>query len=196
MKTCAERKPTHRLNRGSYFLTAGEPIMRNTTAGAIGGVVAGMIVSGVMAVGRDAGVLHRTLADQASDWLDRRFGAREWAGEDGTQVLEQGVHFAASAAFGAVYGATRPLTQSVPPVAAGALFGAGLYAVAIAGVAPRIGLTPDHDDEAETVALQRLGLHVLFGVITALVADALAPIRRAPKAKAASVVKIVDPRQG
>jgi hypothetical protein len=69
----------------------------------------------------------------------------------------------------------------VPPVAAGALFGAGLYAVAIAGVAPRIGLTQGEDREETSVALQRLGLHVLFGVITALVVDALAPIRRAPK---------------
>ncbi len=170
--------------------------MRNTTAGAIGGVVAGVIISGVMAIGRDAGLLHETLADRASDWLDRRFKTRDWAGEDGTQALEQGGHLAASAAFGAVYGATRPLTQAVPPVAAGALFGAGLYAVAIAGVAPRIGLTPDEDHEVEAVALQRLGLHVLFGVITALVVDALAPVRRPPRAKAAPVVKIADPGQG
>ncbi len=170
--------------------------MRNTTAGAIGGVVAGAIVSGVMAVGRDAGLLHKTLADQASDWLDRRFNTRDWAGEDGTQALEQGAHLAASAAFGAVYGATRPLTQSVPPVAAGALFGAGLYAVAIAGVAPRIGLTPDEDHDVEAIALQRFGLHVLFGVITAVVADALAPVRRAPKSTAAPVVKIADPGEG
>jgi len=171
-----------------------ERLMRNTTAGAIGGVVAGVIVNGVMAIGRDAGLLQKTLADQASDWLDRRFNTRDWAGEDGTQALEQGNHLAASAAFGAVYGATRPVTQSVPPVAAGALFGAGLYAVAIAGVAPRIGLTPD--DDSETVALQRFGLHVLFGVITALVADALAPVRRAPRPKPATVVKIADPGQG
>ncbi len=168
--------------------------MRNTTAGAIGGVVAGLILSGLMAVGRDAGLLHKTLADQASDWLDRRFHTRDCVGEDGTEALEQGHHLAASAAFGAVYGATRPLTQSVPPVAAGALFGAGLYAVAIAGVAPRIGLTPD--DEADGAALQRLGLHVLFGVITAVVADALAPIRGAPRSKARPAVKIADPGQG
>jgi len=117
--------------------------MRKTTAGAIGGVVAGLIISGVMALGRDAGLLHETLADRASDWLDQRFGTRVWAGEDGTQALEHANHLAASAAFGAVYGATRPLTQMAPPVAAGALFGAGLYAVAIAGVAPTIDLTQD-----------------------------------------------------
>jgi hypothetical protein len=173
-----------------------ERVMRNTTAGAIGGVVAGAILSGVMAVGRDAGLLHKTLADHAGDWLDRRFNTRAWAGHDGTEALEQANHLAASAAFGAVYGATRPLTESVPPVAAGALFGAGLYAVAIAGVAPRIGLTPDEDDEIDGVALQRLGIHVLFGVIVALVADALAPIRRAPKPHTAPSFKIADPGEG
>ncbi len=170
--------------------------MRKTTAGVIGGVVAGVIVSGVMAIGRDAGLLHKTLADHASDWLDQRFDTRSWAGEDGTQALEQANHLAASAAFGAVYGVSRPLTQSVPPVAAGALFGAGLYAVAIAGVVPTIGLTPDQGREPDGVVLQRLGLHVLFGVITALVADALAPVRRAPMSKAKPVVKIAGPGQG
>ncbi len=161
--------------------------MRKTTAGAIGGVVAGMIVSGVMALGRDAGLLHETLADRASDWLDRRFNTRDWAGEDGAQALEQANHLAASAAFGALYGATRPVTQWAPPVAAGALFGAGLYAVAIAGVAPTIDLTEDQADTPDAVVLQRFGLHVLFGVITALVADALAPIGRPAKSKAAPV---------
>jgi len=178
--------------------------MRKTTAGAIGGVVAGMILSGMMAIGRDAGLLHKTLADRARGWLDERFNTDAWAGEDGTQALEQSSHLAAAAAFGAVYGATRPMTQSVPPVAAGALFGAGLYAVAIAGAAPRLGLTDGEDHEADGVALQRFGLHVLFGVITAVVADALAPIRRPPpaealakdtaeaEAKAAPLVKTVD----
>jgi len=173
-----------------------ERVMRNMTAGAIGGVVADVIVSGVTAVGRDAGLLHKTLADQASNWLDQRFNTRDWAGEDGTQALEQGSHLAAAAAFGAVYGATRPITQAVPPFAAGALFGAGLYAVAITGVATRNGFTPDDEDD-EAIGLQGLGLHVLFGVITALVADALAPVRRAPKAKAAApAVKIADPGEG
>jgi len=171
-----------------------ERFMRNTTAGAIGGLVAGVIVGGVMALGRDARLLHETLADRASDWLDRRFDTRNWAGEDGTQALEHGSRLAAASAFGAVYGATRPLTQSVPPVAAGALFGAGLYAVAIAGADPRVALTSD--DDIETVALRRLGLNVLFGVITALVADALASGRRVPRPKPARAFKVADPGQG
>jgi hypothetical protein len=165
----------------SGYETAMERVMRNSTAGAIGGVVAGVILSGVMAVGRDAGLLHEMLADRAGDWLDGRFGTREWAGDDGAQALEQANHLAASAAFGAVYGATRPLTRSVPPVAAGALFGAGLYAVALAGAAPGIGLSDGEDYEPGAVALQRFRLHVVFGVISAVVADALAPIRRAAK---------------
>ena len=153
--------------------------MRNTTAGAIGGVVAGVILTGVMVLGRDADLLHETLAENAQGWLDRNFETRRWAGEDGTEALEQASHILASAAFGAIYGLVRPLTKPVPPIAAGALFGSGLYAVAIAEIAPQIGLTQGEDDASSGVSAQRLGLHMLFGVITAIVADALATSERA-----------------
>jgi hypothetical protein len=115
--------------------------MRTNTAGALGGLVAGLIVSGIMVFGRDAGLLEKTLAEDAQDWLHDTFKARDWAGEDGTEFLEQVNHLAASAAFGWVFGVTRPLTRVVPPVVAGGLFGAGIYAVAIGRVAPLIGLT-------------------------------------------------------
>ncbi len=152
------------------------PKRRSTiSAGAIGGVVAGLIVTGAMVFGRDAGLLHETLAENAQDWLDRNFETRKWAGEGGTEVLEQVNHLGASAAFGAAYGATRPLTRAIPPVAAGALFGVGLYAVAIAKIAPLIGLTEGEDKASDALSAERLGLHVLFGVVTAIVTDAIAP---------------------
>jgi hypothetical protein len=147
--------------------------MRTTTAGALGGLVAGLIVSGTMVFGRDAGLLEKTLAEDAQDWLHDNFNTRDWAGQDGTEFLEQVNHLAASAAFGWVFGATRPATRLIPPVLAGGLFGAGLYAVAIAKVAPLIGLTREEADESKDVRLQRLGIHVLFGVITAVCTDAL-----------------------
>jgi hypothetical protein len=154
--------------------------MRTTTAGTLGGLVAGLIVSGAMVFGRDAGLLEKTLAENAQDWLDDKFNTRDWAGEDGTEFLEQMNHLAASAAFGWLFGLTRPATRLIPPVLAGGLFGAGLYAVAIAKVAPLIGLTREEADESRDVRLQRLGIHVLFGVITAVCTDALTD--RKPKA--------------
>ena len=148
--------------------------MRTTTAGAVGGVVAGLILTGAMAFGRDAGLLHETLAENAEDWLDRRFDTRKRFGDDGTEALEQTNHILASAVFGAAFGVARPLTRAVPTAAAGALFGAGLYAVAISKIAPMIGLTQGEDEAPQGVAFERLGLHVLFGVVTAIVTDALA----------------------
>jgi hypothetical protein len=147
--------------------------MRTTTAGALGGLVAGLIVTGTMVFGRDAGLLEKTLAEDAKDWLDDRFNTRDWAGDDGTEFLEQANHLAASAAFGWLFGVTRPATRLIPPVLAGGLFGAGLYAVAITKIAPLIGLTREAADEPQQVRLERLGIHILFGVITAVCTDAL-----------------------
>jgi len=154
--------------------------MRTTTAGALGGLVAGLIVTGTMVFGRDAGLLEKTLAENAKDWLDDRFNTRDWAGDDGTEFLEQANHLAASAAFGWLFGVTRPATHLIPPVLAGGLFGAGLYAVAITKIAPLIGLTREAADEPRQVRLERLGVHILFGVITAVCTDALTD--RKPKA--------------
>ena len=147
--------------------------MRNSTAGLLGGMAAGMIVSGVMTFGRDLGLLQNTLADAAEDWLDQRFDTRARGGEEGTQALEQVNHLLVSGLFGAAFGLTRPLTRAVPAIAAGALFGAGLYAVAIGKVAPQIKLTRGENREPDHVQAQRLGIHVAFGVITALAADAM-----------------------
>ena len=61
----------------------------------------------------------------------------------------------------------------MPPIAAGALFGAGLYAVAIGKVAPQIKLTRGENREPDAVQARRLGVHVLFGVLTALATDAM-----------------------
>ena len=147
--------------------------MRNSTAGMLGGLAAGMIVSGVMTFGRDLGLLQNSLADAAEDWLDQRFDTRAKVGEEGTFALEQANHLLVSGLFGAAFGLTRPLTSKVPPLAAGALFGAGLYAVAIGKVAPMIELTRGENREPDHIQAQRLGIHVLFGVVTALATDAM-----------------------
>jgi hypothetical protein len=148
--------------------------MRSSTAGAIGGVAAGMILSGVMTFGRDLGLISRRVADTAGDWLDDRFDTRDRFGEEGAELLEQVNHLVVSGLFGFGFGLFRPLFRSAPPVAAGALYGAALYAVAIGKIAPEIELTRGENREPDHVRAQRLGVHVLFGVITALAADAMA----------------------
>ena len=146
--------------------------MRSSTAGALGGLIAGAITSGVMMIGRDAGWLKPTLSENAQDWLDETFGARKRLGDDGVTLLEQGSHYAASAGFGAAYGAFRPYVP-LPGVVSGALFGAGLYAFGVAGVLPEIGMTKGEPHEEPGVSTQRFVIHLLFGAVMGLASDAL-----------------------
>jgi len=148
--------------------------MRRATAGIIGGLAAGVAVSLAMDLGRRAGVLHKVLAEDAEDWLDRAANTRARIGEGGTRAMEQANHMAAAAAFGIGYAWLRERLPALPAWGLGALYGAGLYVINIAGIAPLIGLTEGERNAPAPVRAERLGLHVLYGVLTAVVADGLA----------------------
>src|SRR5271155_1700028 len=115
--------------------------MRSEIKSTVAGVAAGVLLSGVMACGRRAGLFDKTLAEDAEDWLDRTLDARRRIGAAGTTAVEQVNHLAASAVFGAGYGALRQALPEVSPVVLGPLYGGALYAVNIVGIAPLIGLT-------------------------------------------------------
>ncbi len=57
--------------------------------------------------GRRAGLLHKTLGEQAEDWLVRNLDSRRHAGETGTFLAGQAIHVAASGASGAALGAVH-----------------------------------------------------------------------------------------
>ena len=61
----------------------------------------------------------------------------------------------------------RQSLPQVPPVALGPLYGAALYAVNIVWITPLIGLTRGEGPEPVRIRLQRLGIHVLFGIVLA-----------------------------
>ncbi len=147
--------------------------MGRARAGMFGGLLAGVTVSVAMALGRRTGLLHKTLAEDAEDWLDRVAGTRRRIGAGGTTALEEGNHLAASAAFGFGYTLLRARLPRTPSPVLGALYGAGLYAVNIAGVAPLIGLTQGERNVSAAHRAERLGVHLLFGILTALAADGL-----------------------
>jgi hypothetical protein len=153
--------------------------VREGLAGALGGLAAGLLVTGAMAFGRRAGLLHRTLAEHAEDWLDNAFALRCHIGSGGVTIAEQTNHLLASAAFGAAYGLLRGHFE-MPPLIAGALYGAGLYAVNIVGLAPLIGLTRGETLEPPGVVLQRLAMHLAFGVATAAATELMIDDRPRP----------------
>ena len=146
--------------------------MRNMTSGVLAGVAGAMAMAATMVLGRKAGLLHQTLDQDSEEWLDRDFDARRHLGDVGTTAVEQSNHLAAGTAFGALY-SQRPETR-LPSVLAGALYGAaGLYTVNIAVAAPVLGITDGEHKAPSAQALERFGLHVMFGVVTALGVDTL-----------------------
>lgn len=94
--------------------------MRPMSAGVAGGLAAGLAMDFAMVLGRRAGLLHKTLAEESEDWLDRTASTRRRIGEGGTEAVEQVNHFAASAAFGLGYGALRSRLPRLPGVLLGA----------------------------------------------------------------------------
>ncbi|MGH7915820.1 MAG: hypothetical protein ACREQE_00005 [Candidatus Binataceae bacterium] len=147
--------------------------MQTSIAGAIAGVIGGAVLAEVMTAGRSAELAPPTLAELANDWLDRNFSTRDRIGESGTSVLEQLNHMAASSVFGIGYANARRYFNRVTPATAGALFGSGLYALNFGGIAPLAGLTHGERDHVPQISLRRLGMHVLYGVVTAVVTDRL-----------------------
>jgi hypothetical protein len=147
--------------------------MVRTSAGIAGGLIAGATVSAAMALGRRTGWLHKTLSDDAVDWLDRLADTRRRVGSAGTIALEQSNHMMASGAFGLGYGVLRDRLPRIPYPLLGLGYGAALYAVNIAGIAPLIGLTEGEHNASNPLRAERLGIHLLFGLVTAVAAEGL-----------------------
>ncbi len=147
--------------------------MDKRMAAVIGGLVAGVVTTAAMTAGRKWGVIGKTLDRDAVDWIDRTTGSRELVGEAGTTLVEFVNHLGASAAFGLGYSELRDRLPDIPPAALGALYGTGLYAVNIAGIAPLLGITEGEVAAGPRKAGERWAVHLLQSVVTALVAERL-----------------------
>ncbi len=146
--------------------------MKQAARGAVGGLAGGLALSAVMAMSRRLG-LYPTLAERSEAWLDQTFGAGRRAGAGGVAVLEQANHLAAGVAFGAGLAVLRRRLAPRWPMAAGVLYGLGMYGVNIGVIAPLLGLTRGEWNERPGVRLQRAGMHLLYGAVTAAVSEAL-----------------------
>ncbi len=156
----------------------GQPLnasARKVVAGAVGGLAAGALLSAIF-LGTEAA------AGEPSDLvkLKRRTGRtlgrseqRDRARPDiGDQIVSHGGHLALSLAAGAAYGAAKP--DAASPVVAGAVFGAGFYALAYGALGPALRVTPKLSRDTPSSIVQHGLFHVLFGVATAVVADRVA----------------------
>jgi hypothetical protein len=142
-------------------------------ASIIGGLIAGLVTTGVMIAGRKSGLLDKTLDRDSVDWIDRNTGSREVIGDAGTSLVEFANHLGASAAFGYGYSQLRKAASDVPAPLLGAGHGTALYLVNIAGIAPLLGITEGERQAGPRKAAERWGLHLLQTVVTAVLADRL-----------------------
>lgn len=147
--------------------------MQKYKAAMVGGLVAGVVTTAFMFAGRKSGLLTKTLDRDAVDWIDRMTGSRELIGDTGTSMVEFANHLGASAAFGAALPKLREWAPDLSPTALGVLYGTGLYAVNIAGIAPVLGITEGEVQAGPRKAGERWAVHVLQAVVTALVAERL-----------------------
>lgn len=147
--------------------------MKLRSAAVLGGLAAGVLTTAAMIAGRRSGALTKTLDRDSVDWIDRTTGSRAVIGDTGTSALEFANHLGASAAFGYGYALLRKRMPEAPDWALGGGYGAALYLVNIAGIAPLLGITEGEVQAGPRKAAERLALHLLQSIATAMIAERL-----------------------
>ncbi|HEV2124139.1 MAG TPA: hypothetical protein VGW38_15355 [Chloroflexota bacterium] len=151
----------------------------NALAGAMGGLAGGVAMSAMMMMGKKAGIVQTPVPVKVERWVEDQAGVPTHDRADGMQEMgiAQGGHLLLSAAFGAGYGALRG-AYSLPAMPSGPLYGLGLYALNLGGIAPTLGITPGPWNEEPMTAGRRMMMHLMYGAVTALLTERLAPYPR------------------
>ncbi len=150
---------------------------REIGAGASGGTIAGLLLSAMLLVQEratgqpnDIVRLGRKTAEKFGS--PYRYNPARPALEE--QAMSHGGHLVLSAAMGATYPAVRSL-PGFRGAGGGLLFGAAFYPLLWGLLGPALGLTPTPREEGAATVMQRVGIHAAFGLVTALVTNALSP---------------------
>jgi hypothetical protein len=141
--------------------------------GLIGGVNGSACMSVLRLAARRWGFIEQMPPQAMVDWSRSRLGGGRWFGRAHYHLADELVHLAVSATAGAAFGALMGSRRrsSLP---AGALFGAGVWAVAFGAVAPALGLARPPWRARSTENAVNIGAHVLYGIVTALMTRDLA----------------------
>lgn len=146
---------------------------RDAAAGALGGLVAGAVLSGAMLLLERSGrgpsdlVLMERRGARELDLPHRRMDAEPDTGE---QAFGHTGHLLLSAALGSGLGIVRRGLGTTAPKA-GLLLGLGFYPVAFGLLGPLLGLTRPPWREGPGKVVQNILMHAAFGAVTGLVAD-------------------------
>jgi hypothetical protein len=139
--------------------------------GVIGGAAGAGCMSAVRMAARRFGAIDATPPQATKDWLAGRVGVKP-DGPATSHLMDSLIHLAIGVGGGAVYGGLL-LRGPRPPLAAGALFGLGLWAVAFGALMPALGVfrSPREGTWPETGV--NAVSHLLYGAVMALVAGEL-----------------------
>ena len=140
--------------------------MHKLVRGGLGGVLATMVMTGVIAGGWAAGLLRTPPPAEITG------RARRWAG---LETDAQGPAFragwlAAHLGYGAASGVGYTLLRPLLPrsaVRAGLLYGAGVWGVSYLGVMPALGLYPWPDADSRSRTAVMVAAHAVFGIAVA-----------------------------
>jgi hypothetical protein len=143
---------------------------KDVAAGAAGGLAGGLVMTAFMTAASRVGLIDTPLPVRVERWAEDRMGIEERLEGLEEETLAQGGHLLFAAALGAAYGAASSAFR-LPPVPSGPLYGAALYALDLGVLGPASSTTKGPWNEPVTTAGRRLMMHVVFGTVTALVAD-------------------------
>lgn len=137
------------------------------------GAAAGVAGSGTMSIFLEAlkaaGTIDREPPEIITENVERKAGARVLPADDFTPRWI-GAHTAFGAAMGGVFGAMRGVLPR-NTVAAGALFGAGLWTTMYPLTLPVAGLYPRPDDDHRPRAWAIAAGHLIYGLTLAAAFD-------------------------
>jgi uncharacterized membrane protein YagU involved in acid resistance len=124
-------------------------------------------MSAVMAAGRSAGLLWNPPPRTITYRLERAIGLRHQLDREAFTVTWVIAHLAYGAGFGAIF---RLLTRLVgrPSPLAGAMYGAGLWAISYLGWLPALGLFPKPADSPGPRRATMIAAHLVYGLALAI----------------------------
>jgi hypothetical protein len=143
---------------------------RLIVTGAAAGVVGSLVMTAIRAGGRPVGLGTDTPPRQIERNLETRAGVAPATGPAEEAALAFGLHLLTGAAFGALYGAMRAIARPGGSLA-GLLYGAAVYAFALAGAGPALRLMPALPEQRPTFAARELITHLAFGTVVAALVE-------------------------
>lgn len=148
--------------------TRNDRLQEEILAGVLGGLAGSLLMSAAMNMAEKQALIPETLPHRVERKLATRAGVTDVSARQ-EKALAQGSHFAIGALYGASYGLLHHTLDL--PVAAGPLYGLGIYAANLVGLGPAFDLTEGPWNEEPKEVGRRMMMHALFGLVTAAVAE-------------------------